>query len=976
MGIELPTLQRVERPADLGVRIDRRALERELRAVVHGDVQFDAGSRAMYASDASNYRQVPVGVVRPRDAEDVVRAVEVARRHGAPIIARGGGTGIPGQSVNAALMIDFSRYMTGLVGLDPAARRARVQPGIILDQLRDAAERHGLTFGPDPATHDRNTLGGMIGNDSCGVHSVMSQFYGPGPRTADNIESLEVLTYDGLRMRVGATSDEERRRIIAEGGRRGAIYAALESLRDRWAPLIRARFPNIPRRVSGFNLDALLPEKGFHVARALVGSECTCVLVLEATTILMPSPKARALVVLGFPDVYAAADAVPRMLEAKPIACEGMDDTFMEDMRKKGMAPSHLDLFPGGHGWLLVEFGGDSRDEAVQAARRAQAAARDLGATMKMFDDPAEERLVWHLREEGLGATARVPGEADSHEGWEDSAVPPDKLGAYLRDLHALFDRYGYHGPLYGHFGQGVVHTRIDFDLVTEPGIERFRAFLHDAAHLVVSYGGSLSGEHGDGQARGELLPIMFGEELVEAFREFKAIWDPEWKMNPGKVVNPYRVDQNLALGADYHPPQPATYFRYPRDRGSFERAVTRCVGAGVCRRKDGGTMCPSYMVTHEERWTTRGRARLLAEMLRGDPVTGGWKNEQVREALDLCLACKGCRGECPVQVDMATYKAEFLAHYYEGRLRPPAAYAMGLIHRWARLASGVPWLANALTHAPVLGAVAKRVAGIAPEREIPRFAREPFTRWFRGRDARKAEGTRVLLWPDTFNNYFFPDTARAAVRVLERAGFRVEIPPRPLCCGRPLYDWGMLDEARELLRRLLRALRPWLEAGVPVVGLEPSCVSVFRDELVEMLPNDLDARRLSERSYLLGDFLRAYAPDYHPPRMRRAALVHGHCHHKAVMGMDAELAVLRDIGLECEVPDTGCCGMAGAFGFERRHYDVSIRAGERVLLPAVRAAKPDTLIIADGFSCREQIAQGTGKRALHLAEVLDIAGE
>ncbi|HEU4642997.1 MAG TPA: FAD-binding and (Fe-S)-binding domain-containing protein [Gemmatimonadaceae bacterium] len=967
-------LRRVETPEDLGLHIDARALERDLRAGVRGDVLFDAGHRVMYAHDASNYRQVPIGVVRPRDAGDVVAAVEAARRHGAPVLARGGGTGIPGQSVNVAVVLDFSRYMTEVVEVDPAQRRARVQPGTILDTLRHAAERHALTFGPDPATHSRNTLGGMIGNDSCGVHSVMSQFYGPGPRTADNIESLEILTYDGLRTRVGATSDEERRRIIAEGGRRGAIYAAMESLRDRYAPLIRERYPKIPRRVSGYNLDDLLPENGFHVARALVGSECTCVLVLEATVLLMPNPRARALVVLGFSDVYAAADAVPRVLETRPIACEGMDDSFLEDMRKKGMSPPREDIFPSGRGWLLVEYGGETRDAAVEAAQALVRSGKTGATGAKLFDDPAEEQLVWHLREEGLGATARVPGEKDTHEGWEDSAVPPERLGDYLRALSQLFERYGYHGPLYGHFGQGVVHTRIDFDLVTEPGIERFRAFLHDAARLVVSLGGSLSGEHGDGQARGELLPIMFGEELVEAFREFKGIWDPEWKMNPGKVVNPYRVDQNLDFGADYEPAQPSTHFRYPRDRGSFERAVTRCVGAGVCRRLSGGTMCPSYMATREERWSTRGRARLLGEMLRGDPLRGGWRNDEVREALDLCLACKGCRAECPVNVDVATYKAEFLSHYYEGRMRPPAAYAMGLIHRWARAASHAPRLVNALTHAPGLSAIAKRVAGIAPQRTIPRFASEPFTRWFRRRPVVNPGGAPVLLWPDTFNNYFFPATAKAAVRVLERAGFRVEIPPRSLCCGRPLYDWGMLDEARRLLRQVLDVLRPRIEAGVPVVGLEPSCVSVFRDELTEMMPNDLDAQRLSGRTYLLGELLRDHAPSYAVPRLARRALVHGHCHHKAIMRMDAEVRMLRQLGLDYEMPDSGCCGMAGAFGFERRHYDVAMRVGERVLLPAVRGASPDTLIIADGFSCREQIRQGTGRQALHLAEVLDLA--
>jgi Fe-S oxidoreductase len=511
--------------------------------------------------------------------------------------------------------------------------------------------------------------------------------------------------------------------------------------------------------------------------------------------------------------------------------------------------------------------------------------------------------------------------------------------------------------------------------LLTSDGIAAWRRFLGEAADLVVRHGGSLSGEHGDGQARGELLPRMFDQEILDAFHEFKAIWDPDWKMNPGKVVDPYRVDENLRLGTGYAPANPPTHFAFSSDDHSFAAATERCVGAGVCRRHGGGTMCPSYMVTREEMHSTRGRARLLNEMLRGEAVADGWRSEAVKDALDLCLSCKGCKADCPVQVDMATYKAEFLSHYYEGRPRPLAAYTMGRIHRWARLASHAPGLANLATHSPILGDIARVAAGIHPNREIPTFAVRTFTSWFHGRQPKvRRSGRPVVLWPDTFTNHFRPHAARAAVDVLEAAGFDVHVPRQDGCCGRPLYDWGLLDEAKASLQRVLAVLRGPVERGIPVVVLEPSCASVFRDELPEILHGDLDARRLSGQTVLLSELLRRQAPDFTPPTLRRKALVHGHCHHKSIMKMDDELALLKAMQLDVEMPDSGCCGMAGAFGFEREHYDVSMACGERVLLPAVRAASPGTLIVADGFSCQEQIAQSTPRHPLHLAEVIQMA--
>jgi FAD/FMN-containing dehydrogenase/Fe-S oxidoreductase len=959
-------------------------LAAELAAAVRGEVRFDAGSRALYATDSSNYRQVPIGVVVPRDAGDVAATLAACRRHGAPALARGGGTSLAGQCCNVAVVLDFSKYMHRLVELDPERRRARVEPGIVLDTLRRAAERHRLTYGPDPATHDHCTLGGMIGNNSCGVHALMAG------KTVDNVEEMEVLTYDGLRLTVGPTSEEELARIAGEGGRRGQIYAGLRSLRDRFADLIRQRYPDIPRRVSGYNLDQLLPENGFHVARALVGSEGTCVTVLEATVRLVPSPPFRTLAVLGYPDVYAAGDHVPEILEWQPIGLEGLDDRLISFVHKKGLHPEGVAMLPAGGGWLLVEFGGESQDEADARARRMAGALRQRAGApaIRLLESPQEARQTWQVREAALGATAFVPGMPDAWEGWEDAAVPPARLGGYLRDFRELVDRHGYGCTLYGHFGQGCIHTRIDFDLYSRAGIDHYLAFIDQAADLVVRYGGSLSGEHGDGQSRAALLPKMFGAELVGAFAEFKALWDPEGKMNPGKVVDAYRPDENLRLGVDYRPWEPPTHLHFADDQGSFARAALRCVGVGKCRRlaSDGGVMCPSYMATREEKHSTRGRARLLFEMLERDAIGHrGWHDESVKEALDLCLACKGCKRDCPVNVDMASYKAEFLHHYYAGRLRPRSAYAFGLIFWWARLASPLAPVANFVARAPGLAALAKAAAGMAPERRIPPFARRTFKDWWRARErgrgrgrGRRPAGPRGIRWPDTFNNFFHPATAQAAVEVLEAAGRRVVVPEAPLCCGRPLYDYGMLRLARRQLLQILDALREEIRAGTPLVGLEPSCLAVFRDELGQQLPHDEDARRLARQSFLLSEYLEREAPGWQPPRLagrRRKALVQAHCHHHAVAKLNAEKAVLGKLGLDFELLDAGCCGMAGSFGFEKgERYEVSVRCGERALLPAVRQAAADTLIVADGFSCREQIAQGTARRGLHLAQVLQLA--
>jgi len=940
------------------------ALENELRKRIEGEVRFDNGSRALYATDGSNYRQVPIGVVVPKTIEDVLITIEQSRRFGAPLLARGGGTSLAGQCCNVAVVLDFTKYLNKLIDLDPRSRTARVQPGIVLDWLRDEAERHHLTFGPDPSTHNHNTLGGMIGNNSCGTHSVMAG------KTEENVIELDVVTYDGLRLRVRATPDDEYQRIVSDGGRRGGIYARLKQLAERHADEIRRRFPNIPRRVSGYNLPDLLPENGFNVARSLVGTECTCAVTLEATVKLVWSPPGRSLVVLGYPNIYQAGDHVPEILEFKPIACEALDALLVENMKTKGIHPRDLKLLPDGRGWLLVEFGGEDRKASDnQAHRMMDRLKRHKDApSMKLYDDPHQEHLVWKVRESGLGATAWVPGEPVTWEGWEDSAVPPDKVGPYLRELCELYEKHGYEGALYGHFGQGCIHTRITFDLLTAEGIANYRSFMDDATSLVVKYGGSLSGEHGDGQSKAEFLPKMYGAQICEAFREFKTIWDPDGKMNPGKIVDPYPITENLRYGTDFAPHEPATHFHFIHDKNSFTHAAMRCVGIGECRRQEKGTMCPSYRATMEEKHSTRGRAHLLFEMMHGDVIRNGWKSQEVFDALDLCLSCKGCKGDCPVNVDVATYKAEFLSHYYENRLRPRYAYAMGWINRWARLASHAPGLANALAKLPG----AKLIAGISEKRELPKFAPVTFKQWFQQRGTRNTGEPEVILWADTFNNYFHPRVAAAATEVLEDAGFHVIVPRAPLCCGRPLYDYGFLNDANKLLGEILTHLKPSIEAGTPVVGLEPSCLAVFRDEMLDLRPHDQDAKRLRDQVFTLAEFLNRQ--DYKPPVLHEDIVVHGHCHQKAIISMDAEKKLLKAMGAKAEVLDDGCCGMAGSFGFEEHKYDLSMQIYEHKLGPHLREIPSERLVVADGFSCKTQIEQATGRRPLHLAQLLQIA--
>ncbi|MFJ4334660.1 MULTISPECIES: FAD-binding and (Fe-S)-binding domain-containing protein [unclassified Streptomyces] len=966
--------------------VDTASLQAALRERVDGEVRFDAGSRAAYSTDASNFRQTPLGVVLPRTPEAGAEAVAVAREFGAPVLSRGGGTSLAGQCTNAGVVLDWSKYCTRLESVDPDARTCVVQPGIVLDDLNRQLAPYGLRYGPEPATHANCTLGGMIGNNSCGA---TAQAHG---KVVDNIARLEVLLYDGTRFWCGETDDEEYAEIERQGDLRATVYRRLRALRDTYGDEIRRRFPDVPRRVSGYNLDSLLPEHGFDVAGLLVGSESTLVTVVRAELELVPVVKERSLLVLGFDTIDQAADAVPDILPHDPIALEGVDARLVRDERIKHLNPEALAEMPEGNAYLMVQFGGDTVEEAdARAHRMLEAVHRSAhDADCAFLDDPGHEEDLWQVREAGLGATAHIPGKPDTFEGWEDSAVAPEKLGDYLRRLRALFEEFGYlsdTGPsLYGHFGQGCVHTRIPFDLYTADGVAAYRRFMERAADLVVEFGGSLSGEHGDGQSRGELLSRMFGDRLVEAFGRLKAVFDPLDRMNPGKVIAPYGLDENLRLGGDWAPFEPRDlHFRFPHDGGSFSQAANRCVGVGKCRQhtSDGTVMCPSYQVTREEEHSTRGRARLLFEMLDGHgdgAIRDGWRSEAVKDALDLCLACKGCKKDCPADVDMATYKAEFLSHHYAGRpwRRPRSDWSMGWLPALAQVVgrTRLAPVVNALTHAPLLSKAAVLVAGVA-DREVPLFAERTFEQWFAEHEP-EGDGHRgsVLLWPDTFTNHFHPHIGRAAVRVLEHAGWRVELPDGPLCCGLTWISTGQLGAAEKVLTRTVRALADRVRAGGLVVALEPSCTAVFRADAAELFAGDQDVLRLAEQTVTLSELLTEHSPGYQPPQVpdRSArALAQVHCHQHAVLGWEADQELLRRAGVDAERLDSGCCGLAGNFGFERGHLDVSEACAERVLLPRLREADESTVVLADGFSCRTQIHEfdSGGHEGVHLAELL-----
>ncbi|MQY04611.1 FAD-binding and (Fe-S)-binding domain-containing protein [Actinomadura macrotermitis] len=927
----------------------------ELARALPGVLRTDAATRAAYSSDASLYRRVPAAVAEPRSAADLAALLDLAAAEGLPLTMRGGGTSIAGNAVGPGIVVDTSRHLTAIGAIDPDARTATVQPGVVLDDLRAAAAAHGLTFGPDPSSHSRCTLGGMIGNNACGSHSVAWGI------TSANVESLRLLLPGG-------------RELTATRGTSGdaRIDAGLLRLRDAHLAALRTGLGRFGRQVSGYGLHHLLPENGFDVAKALVGAEGTCGVIAEATVRLVEAPRHRALAVLGFPDVYAAAEVAPFAAAAGALTVEGMAADLLTALRSQpGRGGAGADLPPGG-GWLYCEVGGATATEARDAAHALAAAvrARATDTTCVVVDDPARMRALWWIREAGAGIVTRLPDGGEAWPGWEDSAVPPERLAGYLRDLYALMREHRLRGVPYGHFGEGCLHLRLDFGLDDAPGVARYRAFAEAAADLVVAHGGSVSGEHGDGRARSELLARMYPPELLAAFAAFKHVFDPDRRLNPGVITDPAPLDADLRPGPGRDALTITPVHALTRDHGSFAAAVHRCVGVGACRNLDTGAMCPSFKVTRDEVHSTRGRARVLAEMLRGEFLTDGWRSTEALEALDLCLSCKACASECPVNVDMATYKAEFLHRHYAGRLRPRAHYSMGWLPLWSRLATGLPGTARALnkamTYRPVASA-AKRLAGVEPRRDMVRFADPTLRAWFRRRP--RSYGKPVVLWPDTFTDLHDPAAGQAAVEVLEALGHRVLLPPGRVCCGLTWHSTGQLTITRRVLRHTLAVLRPALEAGLPVVGLEPSCTVMLREEAPELLPGDPLARLLAARTVTLAELVAGHDGDWPFTTLDTAAVAQVHCHQQAKGSYDADLAVLARLGVTADVVGAGCCGLAGNFGFEPGHWDVSQACADRELFPKVNAAAGP--VLADGFSCRTQIAQGTPRRARHLAELL-----
>ncbi len=921
----------------------------ELRRRGVADVDDSVLARALYSSDASLYRVVPTAVARPRDADELLAVLDAARAVGVPVTMRGAGTSIAGNAVGPGLVVDTVRHLDRVLEVDPEARTARVQPGVVHASLQRQVIGHGLRFGPDPSTHTRCTIGGMIGNNACGTRALG---YG---RTADNVDGLRVAFGTGEVAEVGGGLDTLAPRY-STNELAPTTGDALLGLADDHLAHLRTSFGRFSRQVSGYAFEHLLPEHGRRVDRFLVGSEGTLATVLEATVRLVPDDPDRRLLVLGYPSMAEAADAVPALLGvSRPtsIACEGLDSRIVDLVRDRGSAVPAL---PRGAGWLFVEVAG-AEAPAVVPRLVAEAGALDH----RLVTDPGEAAALWRIREDGAGLAARSL-DRPAYSGWEDAAVPPERLGEWLRTFDSLLADHGLDGVPYGHFGDGCVHVRIDFDF--DDGGRRFREFLTAGAVALKEYGGSLSGEHGDGRARSELLPLMYDEESLRLFAAAKAICDPDNLLNPGVLVDPAPVD------ADLRPARPRaavnTALRFVRDAGSMADAVHRCTGVGKCvAPAPGGVMCPSYVATREEKDSTRGRARVLQEALDGELV-GGLADPAVHDALDLCLACKGCASDCPTGVDLGSYKAEALHQAYAGRRRPRSHYTLGRLPTWVARAASMSGVANATMRGP-LARLVKAVAGVDARRSLPALA--PVT--LRGRrrtDARDGDPD-VWLWADTFTDHFLPQTATAATAVLEAAGLRVGVIPEAACCGLTWITTGQLDRAREILGRTVETLAPYVAGGVPVIGLEPSCLATLRHDAEDLLDDpraaEVAARRADPgrgaRHAGLGSArpVRPHGggPAALPPRVgarvgRRRAAPHR-----------------RPARRVTRVP--GCCGLAGNFGMEKGHYDVSVAVAESHLLPAVRAAGPDAVVLADGLSCRHQLADLGDVSAVHLAELL-----
>lgn len=913
------------------------------------EVRSDAGTRGMYASDASLYRIPPLAVVRPRHVDEVAAALAVARETGVPVTSRGAGTSVAGNAVGRGIVLDFSRHLNRVLAVDPEARTAVVEPGTVHAVLQKAVTPHGVRFGPDPSTHPRCTIGGMIGNNACGSRSLA---YG---RTSDNVAGLELLTAAGEALTTGYDGGAP----FARGA--GASLDAARAAVGRHLATARTEFDRFGRQVSGYAVQHLLPER-FDLTQALVGSEGTLAVITKATVKLVVDAPVRVVVVLGFRDIVAAGEAAPAVVAHGPTSCEGLDSRLIDVLLAR-RGPAAVPPLPRGGAWLFVELAGDDAGEVEARARRL--AADGIGDDTLVVTDPATQAQLWRIREDGAGLAGRAPSDRPAWPGWEDAAVPPQRLGAYLARFDELVAAYKLTSAPFGHFGDGCMHVRLDFPLDEPDGTKVLRDFLTDAAKLVGEFGGSLSGEHGDGRARSQLLPHMYSADAIALFAAVKHAFDPGNLLNPGVLVDPDPVDADIRPAGRF--PLKGLAMAYPHDGGDLAQAVHRCTGVGKCRADNsaaGGVMCPSYLATREEKDSTRGRARVLQEVVRGELA---WSDPSVHDALDLCLSCKGCASDCPTGIDMATYKSEVLHQTYRGRLRPRSHYTLGMLPRWARLAGWTPRLANLSMRLPGLGRLMLWLAGVDRRRTVPAFARRPFRRTFRPEPG----GTPVVLFADSFSDAFSPDAAAATVRVLRAAGYEPRLPSAPVCCGLTWITTGQLDGARKILTRTVAALAPDARAGVPIVGIEPSCTAVLRSDIHELLPGDEDAAAVAGSVRTLAELLSA-TPGWTPPDLSGVEVVaQPHCHHHAVLGWKTDADLLATTGAKVRrLP--GCCGLAGNFGVEIGHYDVSVAVAEQHLLPALDAA-PDAVVLADGFSCRTQVADLRDRPAVHLAQLLDV---
>ncbi|BEL02899.1 FAD-binding and (Fe-S)-binding domain-containing protein [Actinoplanes sichuanensis] len=915
----------------------------DLAALLHRagvtDVLTDAAHRSAYASDASLYRIVPRLIVRPRHDDDVLATLAVSRETGVPITARGAGTSVAGNAIGPGIILDFSRHMNRVLEVDGDAKTARVQAGTVQATLQAAAKPFGLRFGPDPSTHTRCTIGGMIGNNSCGSRTLG---YG---RTSDNTLDLKAYTIDGDEL--STSKSVERLRAVI-----GANLA-----------VGRTEFARFGRQVSGYAVEHLLPENGFNLTEFMVGSEGTLAVITEATVRLVADPAHRTLIVLGYPDFGTAGDIIPKILEFSPTACEGLDHRICDLVRSR-RGPGAVPPLPGGTAWLMVEIAGDDPDEVRERVAKLVEVAEAVDH--RIVEDTAEAAPLWKIREDGAGLAGRAPSGLPAHAGWEDAAVPPAKIGSYLRDFDTLCARHGLSVMPYGHLGDGCVHVRLDFPLDKPNGPALFRSFLEEAADLVVGYGGSLSGEHGDGRARSELLSRMYSPAAIGLFRQIKGVFDPRNLLNPGNLVDPDPVDANIRVSQARKVTVPLA-LAYHHDGGDFNQAVHRCTGVGKCRvdtRVLGGVMCPSFLATKDEKDSTRGRARVLQEMLDGD-LAPDWRAEAVHDALDLCLSCKGCASDCPTGIDMAAYKSEVLHQSFKGRVRPRSHYSLGWLPRWSRLASKMPALANLATSLPGIKGIALWIAGVDKRRNIPAFAPKTFRSSFRP----VSTGKPVILFVDSFTDHFSPEIARAAVDVLVDAGYAPQVASRKACCGLTWISTGQLDAARRILGGTVAELHESVKKGIPIVGLEPSCTGVLRQDAVELVNNEA-AKAVAEATMTVAELLAA-TPGYTPPNLEGVRVIaQPHCHHHAVMGWDADAKLLKQAGATVKRLG-GCCGLAGNFGVERGHYEVSVQVAEQQLLPALAQAEEGDILLADGFSCRTQADDLAGVSGAHLVQLL-----